>query len=200
MTTAHGLRIACMGGIYDAEIYNTSDAAPVRPNLLQLVNHFWRLETGICFSLLFKSYERTFTCKYSFYDIFKQRLSFSCRYSIDVDLFTGSWYLTQQCMAFSHHEFLDVPDPTKRSVVSSCTTSWWCRSTDTAAVSFCYGRSRSTHLLGTWTLYLGWRWSSCNTVRIPGRLWRWSTINWQETESAFSNHYITRRHWSPLLY
>lgn len=30
MTTASGLRIACLGGIYDAEIYTSTDTPPVR--------------------------------------------------------------------------------------------------------------------------------------------------------------------------
>jgi hypothetical protein len=29
MTTKHGLRIACLGGIYDDDIFNTSESAPV---------------------------------------------------------------------------------------------------------------------------------------------------------------------------
>jgi hypothetical protein len=29
ITTANGLRIACLGGVYDAEIYNSADAALV---------------------------------------------------------------------------------------------------------------------------------------------------------------------------
>jgi len=30
MTTAHGLRIACLGGIYNPGIYTTAEAPPVR--------------------------------------------------------------------------------------------------------------------------------------------------------------------------
>ncbi len=30
ITTPNGLRIACLGGIYDPEVYSTSEAAPVR--------------------------------------------------------------------------------------------------------------------------------------------------------------------------
>lgn len=29
ITTANGIRIACLGGVYDAEIYSSVDAAPV---------------------------------------------------------------------------------------------------------------------------------------------------------------------------
>lgn len=29
MTTAHGLRIACLGGMYDPNTYSSSDTAPV---------------------------------------------------------------------------------------------------------------------------------------------------------------------------
>ena len=29
ITTAHGLRIACLGGIHDSSIYSSSEAAPV---------------------------------------------------------------------------------------------------------------------------------------------------------------------------
>jgi hypothetical protein len=30
ITTAHGLRIACLGGTYDPSIYSSAEAAPVR--------------------------------------------------------------------------------------------------------------------------------------------------------------------------
>jgi hypothetical protein len=30
VTTAHGLRIACLGGIYDPSIFSSTEAAPVR--------------------------------------------------------------------------------------------------------------------------------------------------------------------------
>ena len=30
ITTAHGLRIACIGGIYDPDIYSAAETAPVR--------------------------------------------------------------------------------------------------------------------------------------------------------------------------
>jgi hypothetical protein len=33
VTTAHGLRIACLGGTYDSSIYSSADAAPVLPYL-----------------------------------------------------------------------------------------------------------------------------------------------------------------------
>jgi hypothetical protein len=29
ITTAHGLRIACLGGIYDSNVYYSAEAAPV---------------------------------------------------------------------------------------------------------------------------------------------------------------------------
>lgn len=62
ITTAHGLRIACLGGIYDPGIYSSAEVAPVGMFLLLRYSTlmFPDLPVGISLTLLLQTYNGAF--------------------------------------------------------------------------------------------------------------------------------------------
>lgn len=55
VTTAHGLRIACLGGIYDPAVYNSSEAAPVSREIYTMLFSHELFLLGLWITLLLQA-------------------------------------------------------------------------------------------------------------------------------------------------
>lgn len=70
ITTANGLRIGCIGGMYDADIYASAETALVRKSS-NVTSFAQQLSKGFCFSILLVSHQRAFALEYPIYNLHK---------------------------------------------------------------------------------------------------------------------------------
>jgi hypothetical protein len=103
ITTAHGLRIACLGGIYDSDIYSSAEAAPVS---LIVDTNSWSLICLIGISVTFfqSPHYGTPSLQHTHKVYDQPKLQITSCYTVHGILLTTRRRFNNQCLAF-----LDYP-------------------------------------------------------------------------------------------
>lgn len=81
MKTANGLRVGCLGGIYDDTVYNSCEMPPVRMIIFHVSFFMDFMTLGILFAIFCHTNNRKTPFQYPFQNYFP-KLPISCFYSV----------------------------------------------------------------------------------------------------------------------
>ena len=101
ITTANGLRIACLGGTFEPDIYGSAEAAPVRVFLLLCALFDVHNNIGLPITIFLPPHNRTVTVKYveQIFDLNTKELFLPCLHPSRLNLITAHRCTSYQCLA-----------------------------------------------------------------------------------------------------
>ena len=174
LTTAHGIRIACLAGIYDSSTYN-ADSAHVR-SFYSSVAIFLTPHAGIYVSLLHHTYGRETPRKYNDYlQAGRSKLYFPRVHQILLDVFPAHRHPHLQRLARQHHGILFCTPTHSRALLHRSRPRRGGSPADEAPLPLCRRGRTPPAVLGTRAVHMGQRRRQgshrqiCEPRRVRGR-------------------------------
>lgn len=148
ITTPNGLRIACLGGIYDPETYSTSEAAPVRLASLSVL--FYSSVLGLRLTLLCRTNDGASPLEHSGLLQHETELQISRCDPVRLIIVPARRYPHFKRLARGHTSAISSATSSQRSgnIGSMCATFGRCYTASATSVPLQHWRGPDTNLLG----------------------------------------------------
>lgn len=153
INTANGVRIGCLGGIYDPEVYSSAEAAPVHP-FVPCLNPKLTITPGLFVSILQCSNSGPFPVQHPG-KVWKPKLQEPCRHPVCGIIVTVCGCPHNECLAFRRHASVYRSSTQPRTRIHWHACFGRCHPTYQTPISLRSGRREAAAVLGKRAVCLG---------------------------------------------